>query len=128
MSLSVAEKVKRQMDSGFRYVSDKERTGRFEYWNSATDAVNGTWEGDCDDYALTAAELLIERGVDPSAVRIAYCHTETGDGHLVCLVDGVETTYAIDNRQSGVWMFSSLPYKWISAMDYASKTWRAING
>ena len=88
MSLSDAERVKRQMDKGFRYASDKKTSGKFEYWRSAADEVIGTWEGDCDDYALTAAELLIERGVDPSAVSIAYCKVETGEGHLVCLVDG----------------------------------------
>ena len=74
-----------------------------------------TWEiagargGDCEDLALAARKLLIERGFPATALRIALGRTETGEGHAVLTVDmedgGRPVTYVLDNRYRHVIRF-----------------------
>lgn len=128
-----ARRVRDRLDAGFRYAGDLDDKGLVEHWASHADAVRkaGPWRDDCDGYALTAAQLLVEdENVPTRDVLLAYCHTETGGGHLVCFVqDSVEgQTWVIDNRQREVWSWRDLRgYEWKSALAIGEKAWRQIN-
>ena len=124
--MSVAGEIRARL-ARFTYKAD-----RGEEWRSLADLVRQgkDWADDCDGYALTAAQLAVEDFALPRAdVALAMCRTETGGGHLVCLVTEGGTTRAIDNRQSAAWEWSTLPYRWISAMRLAEPgVWRTIEG
>lgn len=75
----------------------REAAGAADTWEIA-----GARGGDCEDLALAARKLLIERGFPATALRIALGRTETGEGHAVLTVDmedgGRPVTYVLDNR------------------------------
>jgi predicted transglutaminase-like cysteine proteinase len=70
-------------------------------------------EDDCDSYATAKAERLIKMGWSKSALRIGFCRTETGGGHLVLLVDFEGQTYVLDNRFALPMEYQLLSYTWI---------------
>ncbi|HIP77818.1 MAG TPA: hypothetical protein EYH07_05075, partial [Kiloniellaceae bacterium] len=49
-----------------------------------------------------------------SALTLAACHIENGQGHAVLLVHTTQGVYALDNRRRGVEPWHRLPYKWIA--------------
>lgn len=42
--------------------------------------------GDCEEYALAKRDALIRAGFSPSALRLAYVKTRSGEGHAVLVV------------------------------------------
>ena len=42
--------------------------------------------GDCEEYALAKRRALINAGLPPSALRLAYVKTRSGEGHAVLIV------------------------------------------
>lgn len=96
---------------GHRYISDRELHDVAEHWDVAL-------LGDCDSFALWCRQELSQRGI---AADLVLCRVETGEGHLVCSVDG----YVLDNRHTWVMRRDDLPYQWIS-LGGPDGTWRAI--
>ena len=122
----LARKVHRQVKDLFIWTADKEVFGESDHWKSFADEVErgDVFKGDCDDFSLSCSELLIRQGTDPTKIRIAYCKTETGVGHLVCICDG----WVIDNRQRDIIAWDDLPYEWHKSMRIDEKgIWRSIN-
>jgi len=79
------------VSAGFKYVSDEKQWGTIiDDWRIPEDCKRVT--GDCDDFAIACRELLREKGHKP---RLLFCLTETGDGHLICVLGKM----ALDNRQ-----------------------------
>ena len=109
----LADQVHRRLLRQFVWTPDKEQFGQAEYWTSLKSAVDagGTVHGDCDDFAITAAEMLVERGADRSSVSIATCMTPSG-AHMVCLLDG----WMRDTRQRHVLDWQDVDYTWLSVM------------
>jgi len=109
----------------FEYVPDSVQFDRPEHWMSHADAaLNGeTFAGDCDDYALTCAEVLVERGADPADTAIVYCKTENGTRHLACLY----RSWTLDNRHEWPVDWSQIGYEYISAMHLSAPgEWRQM--
>lgn len=99
----------------FNYVHDNKNYGVMEDWRSHAKAINEGKEfsDDCDGFAFTMVELMLEQGMNPSNVMFIVCETETGEGHAVsgCEIDGV--TYIAENRFNYVYDWNSKPgYKW----------------
>ena len=109
----------------FTWAPDQETFGQFDYWSSFADDVeqDKPFTGDCDNFALTCAELLARAGYDKEDIAIAFCQTETGGYHLVCLYGDK----MLDNRQRSVANATLVPYTWKSAM-YLNEpgTWREL--
>ena len=111
----VYENVFYRVKNLFIWTSDKEsHPTYFDHWASHADAVErgDVFRDDCDGFAMTCADLLAREGIDKSLIRLAMCRTETGEGHLVCIVDG----YLLDNRQRTIWNWNEVPYTWESSM------------
>lgn len=100
----------------FTWKSDQENFGRFEYWRSFADHVERSepFTGDCDNFALTCAELLMRNGYEKDQISIAVCQTETGGWHLVTLYGNL----VFDNRYNSIMELESLPhYTWDKYMN-----------
>lgn len=109
----------------FDYQTDKETFGFSEYWSSFADAVakNERFQGDCDNFAMTCAELASRNGFDPQTILLALCWTETDEYHAVCIVG--ETL--MDNRYNAPFNWRRAPYRWDKAMRMSEPgVWRAM--
>ena len=53
--------------------------------------------GDCEDYALTKRHELINMGMSPSALRLAYVKTSSGQGHAILIVESDSGEFVLDN-------------------------------
>jgi predicted transglutaminase-like cysteine proteinase len=115
--------VHKKVLSGFKYVTDEVQYGRIEDWRIPENCERVI--GDCDDFAIACRELLREKGHEP---RLVFCTTETGGGHLVCVLGKM----VLDNRQRTAVTIKSLadsrtPYHFISASGTSpGEEWRSI--
>lgn len=105
----------------FKYTSDKKNYDKPEDWRSHAKEVNEgkEFKDDCDGFALTCAELILEQGVDRERVMIIICKTEENEQHLVCGIsidndpDYGKTTYICDNRNKTVKAWNEMHnYTW----------------
>lgn len=134
----LARRVRAQVADRIRYRSD-----RNEDWRTLTaDVLAGERvRGDCDEYALTAADLLIRAGANPAHVRLvvvapiaAFTTAEdidlTATMHLVTVLDDPERgeSYVIDSMQDAVWRSDQLRYLYVADMRLSEAgTWRVVN-
>lgn len=119
------EQIHRKVLRLFRWAPDQETFDRWEYWSSFADDVqtDKPFVGDCDNFALTCAEVLLREGYDAEDVRLALCWTETGEYHAVCVCKGI----VLDNRRRFTVHWGKLPYKWDKGMRLSEPgTWRNI--
>jgi predicted transglutaminase-like cysteine proteinase len=101
--------------SHFIWVRDKDsHPNAYDHWQSFADEIERgeIVKGDCDNSALTCAELIVRAGIDKHVVRIASCQPWAGEMHLVCLSEG----WCLDNLQRKVRAWQTMPYTWVSSM------------
>lgn len=115
MSLDYLKELHEKVFNLFNYEYDNKNYGVMEDWRSHAKTVNENMEftDDCDGFAFTMCELMIEAGFPRDKVMFIVCETETGEGHAVsgCEIDGV--TYIAENRYEYVYDWNSKPdYKW----------------
>ena len=113
--LNQVKNIHRKVFSLFTYIYDKKQYLQEEHWTSHADDVKEgkAFSDDCDGFALTCCELLLEAGFDRSIVKAIICDTETGESHLVCGIDLEGTTYILDNRYDYVFDWSKRSdYNW----------------
>ena len=117
MSDVSADDVQREVKRFFNYIPDSTQFDRPEDWREQSGAVQRgeSFSGDCDDFAMTCAYLLWDRGAKESDVGIAFCKTENGAHHLVCMYKG----WILDNRRDWPVAWDSVGYEWISVMHLA---------
>ena len=97
--LEVLQEVLDKAHNGHVYVRDIDKHGKLEDWRIEL-------VGDCDSFALWCRDELKKHDIESDLV---YCLTETGEGHLVCSVDG----YILDNRYVWVMAQQEMPYTWL---------------
>lgn len=72
-------------------------------------------EGDCEDFAISKlAALCNDRGWPRSALTLAACRLQNGQGHAVLLVHSDKGVYALDNRRRRVEPWQRLAYRWVA--------------
>ena len=82
--------------SKFTYVADEEQYGEDRRISFAKEIKEGkTFKGDCDDFAYTVRDLLIERGYKAITVIV---RTPPISGSILHMVVMVDDKYMIDNR------------------------------
>lgn len=70
--------------------------------------------GDCEDYVLAKRRALIQAGVSPSSLRIAYVKTARGVGHAILVVKTGKRDLVLDNRTHAIKPLSQSGYRIIS--------------
>lgn len=123
------EDVFNKVKEGFNYKRDIDRLGVVEHWGDAMGKLDGKWEGDCDDFAITCALLAEQKNIPEDQIRVIFCKVETGGGHLICGIDTEDDTLILDNRQKFVVSAGELSdYEFISGMRLSEPgVWRKIN-
>ena len=83
--------------------------------------------GDCEDYALSKYQRLLEAGIQPGDMRFAVGFTESGEYHAVLLIETTKGTTVLDNRFDVPisWELSIIGgYRWIAAQKRGEpQTW-----
>lgn len=129
-NLEIAKELHAKTWRLFQYTFDEHQYMVEEHWTSHADAVERgeNFKDDCDGFACTMAELLLRRGVSAADIKLIYCITETGEAHLVCGVDGDDTTYIAENRYNRVYDWQKRPgYRWMYFMHLDDKgVWRKV--
>lgn len=94
-----------------RYRSDSEVHGRAEYWTVAAPGASG----DCEDFALTKLQRLLDRGFPRDALRLAIVHrARDGIQHAVLTIKTDRGVYVLDSSYDRIMPWARLPYKhWI---------------
>lgn len=77
------------------YKSDTETYGKLEYWAIMSPGASG----DCEDFALTKAQKLLDLGYPASAIKIEIGLTPKGVGHAWLIVQTTAGEYALDLGQ-----------------------------
>ena len=67
--------------NGFRYAPDIETTGEEDHWDTPLEFV-ARGAGDCEDFAIAKYFMLLEAGIAPELVRLAFVFY-TGDAKLL---------------------------------------------
>jgi predicted transglutaminase-like cysteine proteinase len=115
----------------FQYVPDEVNYDSLEHWTSHAESVQRgeRFEDDCDGFALTCAELLIDANLGRELVSVIYC-TVPGGGHLVCGYDDGDTTMILDNRYSKPYDYKDrYDYEWKYIMHFDNPgEWDKIKG
>ncbi|MBB4103845.1 transglutaminase-like cysteine peptidase [Allorhizobium borbori] len=96
--------------------------------SDATDnwAIGGK-QGDCEDYALTKRQRLLDAGWPSGALRIATARTEEGEGHAVLIVSTTRGDLVLDNRTNIVKPWFATQLRLIKIQSPQDPTvWRAI--
>lgn len=68
--------------------------------------------GDCEDYALTKKQRLLQAGWPPSSLLIALVEIRGGGDHAVLIARTSGGDYVLDNRSEKVQLWSSTDYIW----------------
>ena len=80
------EEISLWITFNIKYVSDQEKWGMEDYWQSPTETLTqnkeGKYTGDCEDYAILAYACMKKLGYKPK-IFIMY---EKQNAHAVCLV------------------------------------------
>ena len=122
MNLSDLQEIKHSVDYCHVYQSDQSRFGKPEHWESFHKIVNRgeRFYGDCDDYCLTVANLIIKQFQNPDDVRLALVNTGSHNNaafdHVVCLVRIHGIWYVVDNRRP-IQKQNETAYRWYAFID-----------
>ncbi|WP_306117397.1 MULTISPECIES: transglutaminase-like cysteine peptidase [unclassified Roseitalea] len=87
--------------------SDLEIYGREEVWTFPDRA------GDCEDYVLLKRQMLIERGISPSALLITVVRKPDGEGHAVLTVRTDRGDFVLDNLRTDVRLWLDTEYTYL---------------
>ena len=118
-----AEEVEQHLRTGVLFIEDEEQYGTIEYWTVMSE---DHMAGDCEDYALTARELLFARGWDETDMFILEGVRDTAEGkqewHAVLIVWIDDLPYAIDNLSPGLHPPSN-DFTWLIRTVYDKLEW-----
>lgn len=100
--------VNYQINLNTTYKSDTENYGKSEYWEK-----NNNF-GDCEDYALTKRNKLIELGWNYKNLRMASCWTKPNKQgyHGVLIIITNKGDFVLDNRSNFIETKNSMNYTW----------------
>lgn len=83
----------------------------------------GVGAGDCEDYVLAKRRALIKAGLPPSALRIAYVQTQSGEGHAVLVVKTTKGDFVLDNLDGRVRELDQLGYRIVAISGANPRQW-----
>jgi len=113
------QSVNSQVNADHDYETDQSGYGVGENW-----AIMGPGDrGDCEDFALTKMQALIDAGWDVSNLQMAWGQTETGGNHAFLIIQTSNRgTLVLDNRFENVRQIDNVPYRF-QAFQAAGQSW-----
>lgn len=108
---ALLNRVNQRINMQIRPRDDIETYGVAEYWALPL-TVEGTAEGDCEDYALEKRQALLEAGVPDSALFLAVGHSAATGRHAVLVVSTDQGDYVLDNMTPHILPWGETPYQW----------------
>jgi len=138
----LAQAIQDEVSKAFTYQRDIITHGKPEDWRSHYEKVidydrtKQKFVGDCDDFALTAAEVAhFKYSVPLEDLWLAICRVKRNNaGHLVLLLRQKATDlrserwFVVDNaaKSGTAWRFEQVDsYVWQKYMSLEEKLWRA---
>lgn len=111
--------VNLQVNSDHDYKTDQSGYGVGENW-----AIMGEGEtGDCEDFALTKMQALIDAEFNVKNLQLAWGQTETGGNHAFLVIQTSNRgTLVLDNRFANVMKIENVPYRF-QAYQRAGQSW-----
>jgi predicted transglutaminase-like cysteine proteinase len=101
--------IQENVNSNHAYENDKSGKEIGDDWRILGDGE----AGDCEDFALTKIDELIDAGWPVGNLQMATCYTETGGYHAVVLIRTANMgNLILDNRFEKVRKQDSLEYRW----------------
>lgn len=85
--------------------------------------------GDCEDYAITKRQRLIDLGVPANDLRLCVCYAPNGEGHAVLTIDIGVVTYVLDNNYDDLKTYTYLKdagYQFIARQAATGYNWVRI--
>ena len=119
-SYDFAESIHQKVNSDTTYRTDLYQYGVPEFWT-----VAGKF-GDCEDYALSKRNALLNAGWSKDKLGLCVCYTASNEGHCVLWVGTDKGSFILDNNYDFPVKPSELPYKWESIL--CDGVWRQLHG
>ncbi len=119
---NLLERVNLTINHSMKPRSDSARVGFGDTWT-----IGGKF-GDCEDYALTKLNALVQEGLPQSAFRIAIVKTQTGEGHALLVAHTSEGDVILDNLNPRIVAWNTTNYDWLMIQSTSDKhQWLSIN-
>jgi predicted transglutaminase-like cysteine proteinase len=83
----------------------------------------GASSGDCEDYVLSKRRALIDAGLPPSSLRIAYVKAQ-GVDHAILIVKTDQSDLVLDNLASKIVPFQNTRYRLIAVSSADPMVWQ----
>lgn len=112
--------INREVNSAYNYKKDTETYGQLEHW----DFMSYGGSGDCEDFALTKAQKLLDKGYPASGMHIETGITAGGIGHAWLVVHTDHGYYGLDINFNNVMDNELLPYS--DRKKNVASDWKAI--
>lgn len=104
------DEVNRSVNRSLLYMSDLANYGKTDVW--VKNPKNK--KGDCEDFALTKQDLLIQYGISPSDLALQLCFYKNFDKLIPHAVLVYKKEWVLDNRTDIIWPKKSTTYtNWI---------------
>ncbi len=117
--LAQIRSINASVNAAHEYESDASGYRIGEFW-----AIMGPGDtGDCEDFALTKMQELLDAGYDIRYLQLAWGYTETGNAHAVLVIrTSNRGALVLDNRTDEVKEIGRVPYEFES-YQRAGQSW-----
>ena len=107
------------VNAAHNYETDKSGYGVGDQWR-----IMGPGDkGDCEDFALTKMQALIDAGFDVKNLQLGWGQTEIGQNHAFLIIQtNNRGTLILDNRYPGLMKIENVPYRF-QGYQRAGQTW-----
>jgi predicted transglutaminase-like cysteine proteinase len=118
--IAEVRRVNRRVNSDIAYRPDAPATGQVDRWDARVR------RGDCEDYALTKREELIDLGWPSRRLLLAMALTEDGVGHVVVIVRLEDSDLVLDNLSNRIVAWHATSHRYLKVQSAADPTrWHA---
>jgi predicted transglutaminase-like cysteine proteinase len=101
------QKINTAVNRQIKPVTDQQSTGSADNWSASVKS------GDCEDYALSKRQKLIQAGFKSANLRLAMVRIQSGVAHLVLVVRTEKGDFILDNLNSVIKPWNQTGYRMV---------------
>ncbi|MGH1352220.1 MAG: transglutaminase-like cysteine peptidase [Methyloligellaceae bacterium] len=117
------KQVNRRINRQIIARSDRRTYNKLDFWS-----LSGRY-GDCEDYALRKRQALLRQGWPSSALLLTTARDHRRRPHAVLVVKTHRGDYVLDNLNSSVKPWRSVPYQWLKQQSQGNPgRWVSLSG